>query len=476
MRRIWTHMALFGALIGYPSASVLAQGGEEEAAPSGPQEVVLDRWLISHAYGKDDGDTTSIAGYLGIFEDVDFFPDRGRRVGTTIWTLHREDGVSEVDLDEIFGERLENGITFAHVYVWVPGRDRTLRLETSGSCHYPRVVLNGHELPRRELGDSSGTGAGGGTSGGCPPNGTNETVLARFAAGWNQILLGLDAGDGPYSFGARLLPGDEDGLRGVKIQASRPPGVRRGIPAPWITMPRFGLASRLIWFDNELGGVLEYDLVGWGRPPSGDVRLEVEVGKFKVKGDVDGIRLMRPTTFRTFVPLEALRDAGIGNGQIRLTMKWDDIERRIRPDLAASETVAAAGSPVDPLVWLVPGALGGDLTRQAAIEVAPPPLPTQAGEIRAGDWKVPDELQGGSLALDVSGSPAEFLVDGNPRQSNGGRITLCEGCKKGQSVLIQATSTDAWEAYPVVLIDWEGSKAGSPESAGSATAWLSKLP
>lgn len=476
MRRIWTHVALLGAMTGVPAASALAQGGETEAPPSGPQEMVFDRWLISHAYGKDDGDTTSIADYLGIFEDVDFFPDRGRRVGTTIWTLYREDGVAEIDLDEVFGERLENGITFAHIYVWVPGWDRTLRFETSGSCSYPRIVLNGHGLPHKELAGSSGPGVAEGTSRACPPDGVSQTVLARFAAGWNQILLGLDAGDGPYSFSARLHPGDKDGLQGVKIQASKPPGVRRGIPAPWITMPRFVLAPQLIWIDSQLGGVLEYDLVGWGRPPSGDVRLEIEVGKFKVKGDVAGIRLMQRTTYRTFVPLEALRDAGIGKGPIRVTMKWDDVERRVQPDLAASETVAAAGRPVDPLVWLVPGALGGDLTQQAAIEATPPPLPTEAGEIRAGQWKVPDELEGASLSLDISGSPAEFLVDGNPRQPDSGRIVLCESCKKGQSVLIQATSSDVWDAYPVVLIGWEGSKAGSPESSGSATAWLSKLP
>jgi len=476
MRKNWTQAALIGVLLAATQASLWAQNGGGESAPSAVEEMVLDRWLISHSYGKDGGDTTSIADYLGVFEDVDFFPDRGRRVGTTIWTLYRDDGTYEVDLDEMFGESLENGITFAHVYVWVPGWDRTLRLETSGSCHYPRVVLNGHELPRREVPGATGAGAAEATRRACPPDGVTETVMVRFAAGWNAVLLGIDAGEGPYTFGARLLPGNEDGLRDVRIQASRPPGVRRGIPQPWITMPHFDLAPQLVWFENELGGVVEYDLVGWGRPPGGDVRIEIEVGKFKLKGDVEGLRAMRPTTFRALVPLEALRDAGLGKGEVRVTMKWQDVTRRIEPDFLASEIVAAAGRPVNALMWLVPGALGGDLDRQGAIDAAEPPLPTAAGETRAGEWKVPDALDGASLQLDVTGTPADYLVNGVPQQANGGRVTLCEGCRKGQEVLIQATSTDAWEAYPTIRLVWEGSQAGSPAAAGSATAWLSKLP
>ena len=475
MRKIWTQVAILGVLLTGAQAAVWAQNPGAQSAPSAPDEMVLDRWLISHSYGKDGGDTTSIADYLGVFEDVDFFPDRGRRVGTTIWTLYRNDGVYEVDLDEMFGERLENGITFAHIYVWVPGWDRTLRLETSGSCHYPRVVMNGHGLPQREVPGASGAGSSEATSRACPPDGVTETVV-RFAAGWNSILLGIDAGEGPYTFGARLLPGNEDGLRDLRIQASRPPGVRRGIPEPWITMPRFALAPELVWFEDELFGVIEYDLVGWGRPPGGEVRIEIEVGKFKVKGEAHGIRAMRPTPFQALVPLEALRDAGTGKGGVRVTMKWEKVERRIEPDLTASETVAAAGRPVNALVWLVPGALGGGLDAQAAIEVAAPPLPAETGEIRAGDWKVPDELDGAALRLDISGSPADFLVNGMSPQANGGQITLCEGCKKGESLLIQATSTGAWDGYPTILIEWEGTQAGSPASAGSATAWLSKLP
>jgi hypothetical protein len=477
MRKIWNQAALLGALFVATAANASAQNGGSESAPSGPQEMVLDRWLISHSYGKDAGDTASIADYLGIFEDVDFFPDRGRRVGTTIWTLYRDDGAHEVDLDEMFGERLENGITFAHIYVWVPGWDRTLRIETSGSCHYPRVVLNGHALPHTQVSGETGAAASEATSRACPPGGLTETVLARFAAGWNQLLIGVDAGEGPYTFGARLLPGSEDGLRDIRIQASRPPGVRRGVPEPWITMPRFVLAPELVWFEDQLGGVIEYDLVGWGRPPGGDIRIEIEFGKFKLKGDADGVRAMRPTTFRAFVPLEALRDAGIGKGPVQVTMKWEKVTRRIEPGFAASEIVAAAGNPARAMMWLVPGALGGDLSAQAAIDAAVPPLPTAAGEIRAGGWKVPDELDGATLRLDVAGSPSSFLVNGMPRPvAEDGRLTLCEDCKKGSDVLIQATSTDAWQAYPTIHIGWDGSRAGSPTSAGSAAAWLSKLP
>ncbi len=476
MRKIWTQAALVAVLLGATEADVWAQNGGAKSAPSGPEEIVLDRWLISHSYGKDGEDTTSIADYLGVFEDVDFFPDRGRRVGTTIWTLYRDDGVYKVDLDEMFGERLENGITFAHIYVWVPGWDRTLRLETSGSCHYPRVVLNGHELPHREVPGATGADASEATSRTCPPDGVTETVMARFAAGWNQVLLGVDAGEGPYTFGARLLPGNEDSLRDIRIQASRPPGVRRGLPEPWITMPRFELAPQLAWFEDGLSGVIEYDLVGWGRPPGGDIRLEIEVGKFKLKGKVDGVRAMRPTTYRVLVPLEALRDAGLGKGPVRVTMKWAKVTRRTEPDFSASDIVAAARNPARALNWLVPGALGGDLSAQAAINANEPPLPTAVGEIRAGEWKVPDELDGATMRLDVGGSPAAFLVNGMPQQAADGQITLCQGCKKGRDVLIQATSTDAWEVYPTVRIGWEGSRAGSPASAGSATAWLSKLP
>jgi hypothetical protein len=138
--------------------------------------------------------------------------------------------------------------------------------------------------------------------------------------------------------------------------------------------------------------------------------------------------------------------------------------------------MAAAGNPARAIVWLVPGALGGDLSPQAALEATEPPLPTSAGEIRAGEWEVPDELEGASLQLDVSGSPANFLVNGVPQQTNDGRITLCEGCKKGDRVMVEANSTDVWQVYPAVVIGWEGSQAGSPAGAGSATTWLSKLP
>ena len=476
MRKLWMQATLVGLFLGAARGHVWAQGEGLPSPPSAADEVVLDRWLISHTYGKDGQDTTSAAGYLGIFEDVDFFPDRGLRVGTTIWTLYRNDGVYEVDLDEMFGATLQNGITFAHIYVWVPGGDRTLLLETSGSCSYARVVLNGHELPRPGVSVATASAGADATGPGCPPGGFTDTVMARFAAGWNSILLGLDAGDGPYTFGARLLPGPEDGLRGVRIQASRPPGVRRGVPQPWITIPRFALSPTLVWFEDELGGVIEYDLVGWGRPPGGDIRIELQVAKFKLKGDADGIRAMRPTTFRAFVPLEALRDAGLGKGPVQITMKWEKFTRSVEPDFPASRILTAAGNAVRPIVWRVPGALGGNLKPQAALEATEPPLPKAGGETRAGEWKVPKVLEGASLLLDVAGVQADFLVNGVPQQATGDRITLCRSCKKGTDVLIQATSKAAWDFYPTIVISWEGSPAGAPASAGSTTAWLSKLP
>jgi hypothetical protein len=485
MGKIGRMLALVGALVMAASGQAVGQQGEASAVPPDSGSIVIDRWLISQSYGKDSANASSIEDYLGIFEDVDFFPDRGQRVGTTIWTLYREDGVAEVDLDALFSERLENGIIFAHAYVWIPRRDRTLRLVTRGSCHYPRVMLNGHHLPWREAdveageaeagGDGEGEGGDAATPlGTCPPGGLADTVLARFASGWNELLLGLDAGGGPYTFAAELLPGPGNGLSGIEIQASRPPGVRLGIPEPWITVPRFELSPQLVWYQDQLGGVVEYDLVGWGRAPRDDVRLELRIGGFKIKGDVDGLRARRPTTYRVLVPLEDLRDAGLGKDPVRMKIEWEDVTRRIEPGLPAADIVAAATRPVRGIGWLVPGALNGDRSPQEAIGATPPPLPRGSGETRAIEWKVPEELAGGSVLLEVGGSPAAWKLNGAPR-SGGDQIELCQRCRKGLQLMVEATSTAAWRTYPVIVIRWEGSKAGRPNEA-SPEAWLSRLP
>ncbi len=458
-----------------------ASAGAQEAAadngqPSEPGSIAIDRWLVSHSYSTEEHART-VADYLGVFEDVEFFPDRGRRVGTTIWTLERHDSIATFDLDELFDERIEGGLTFAHAYIWVPGGDRTLRLALMSGCHPLRIVFNAHGLPGRDpdASPASPSSAFDGDPQGCPAAGVTDTVDARFAAGWNSLLVGVDSGDGPYTFGVEILPGREDALNGLRVQASRPPGVRQAIAEPWITIPRFGIQPQLVWHQDELAGVLEYVVVPWGRGPRGKVELELEIAKFKLKGDLTSLRPLTPTTLRALVPYEDLRRAATGEGQVRMTLKWEDVERRVEPSIPAAGIVERAGRPVRLIGWRVPGALGDELTRSEVLDTPGPPLPTGESEPRAAEWKVPELLAGTTLTLEVDGAPGRYRLNGADHPAPSGPIAICGGCKKGERLLIEAVSSGGWDNYPTVAVSWAGSRAGDPSAAASPEAWLKAL-
>ncbi len=96
------------------------------------------------------------------------------------------------------------------------------------------------------------------------------------------------------------------------------------------------------------------------------------------------------------------------------------------------------------------------------------PLPQNEGRTVLGEWKVPGWLDGFTLRLDVEGAPGTYRVDA--RDATADPILLCDPCKKGRTVRIEARTTGAWEAFPAARI-----VGVEHPAAGDAAAWLRLL-
>ncbi|MCG8468838.1 MAG: hypothetical protein MJB57_11630 [Gemmatimonadetes bacterium] len=209
------------------------------------QETPVDRWLVSGA--------SVSAGENPLLTDGGIaFPERNLDVGPGEWTLVREDGRTEFDFtDRADGDRA----VLAHTYIRAPHDGDVDITITTASCAGLMAWANGQPLL-----EASGT------------------RQVRLAGGWNTLLALVD-GDGacPRTLAARIAgatgPQDDDaseGMRGLRVQASRPPGMRPNYPEGVVTLEA-PTVSRLTWSTgrDDLDAAFDIDVTSWGRGDGG---------------------------------------------------------------------------------------------------------------------------------------------------------------------------------------------------------------
>ncbi len=390
------------------------------AAPVAQETWPIDRWLVAvapEASADFEADPLAAPGEAGVL------PDRGRTAGGATWELVREDGTSSFSLDSILGEPGAGTVAYAHAYVRLSS-DRTLQLRWSGAeCTRTAAWLNGRPVPAGEMSGGEST--------------------ARFGAGWNTLLLKLQAGDCPFSFRATLRHrGETDDLEPPTIQASRPYGDVRTGPEDWVVPADTArIADQRRWREDRLYAGLAVELTAWARAAVADVELELRDG---LEGRATAAWLVPAEPVNVVVPVRLDRlDRVLSIGSAGLRLAWSDRESDHRVVVAGG-----APGPSSPVVLD-----GWEVTRSAgdADELrSNTRLPMSADWRLEGEWEIPEALAGRPLVLDVEGAPAEYSLNGRPAPASGGGIILCSPCSDGVELRLAAVSTDAWTSLPVV--------------------------
>lgn len=219
------------------------------AGQSGDGSRPIDRWLVT----SGPADVAGAAAPL-VATEGRAFPDRAVDVGPGTWRLVREDSATTFRFDGMDG----GGATLAHAYV-KSGTDGPIQLDVSTpGCEAARVWLNGQLV-----------------------GGEPSPWTVQLAGGWNTFLIGLPAPCPPEVSAilraARVpVPRDSRPLDPgrLRIQASRPPGIRANQPAGTVTlgMPR---PTHLVWRAgaDRLDARVEYAIAAWGRD-AGDAAPE----------------------------------------------------------------------------------------------------------------------------------------------------------------------------------------------------------
>jgi hypothetical protein len=282
-------------------------------APGSEPEIPIDRWLVSDRLEVSSGVQESSADPL-LTRDGVAFPDRDLVVGPSYWTLVREDGVRGLDARTVLavlgeaGEASDEASILTHVYLKAP-EDRAVLLDLGADeCQSARAWLNGQPIQILET-----------------------PAYARLAGGWNTLVVRLrEAERCPPALSAALLPSSDldpetetaPGLAGIRVQASRPPGVRRHHPEGWVGLGPVYPGPSLFWQAGaeDLVGTIVYEYVAWGRSTgSADAseadRGEAEPPAFDVSGRWD-LRLIGPTGIQETTADFEMEEDGTLRGEI----------------------------------------------------------------------------------------------------------------------------------------------------------------
>ena len=384
--------------------------------------------------------------------DSVLFPDRGIRVGATVWTLVRQDGDPRFELDSLLRQQGATA-TFAHVYVRSPA-DRTVRLVVAGlGCSVVSARLNERPLPFET------TGAGP-VDPVCAAGPTSAETMARLAYGWNALLLEIEGDEAPYGFSAILAPGPGgEPLDDLRIQASRPPGIQPNLPLAAIDVVDVRVPG-LQWRGGDLSAEVVVDFRLWGGRPPPNAEARIEIGSERAEHrfgqrPAGGGAEMVESVFE-LVPLKKAREVALGNG-VEVRLEWKDHEEEIVRHLPTEAILLAFHGPIQLQGWTGGGTRPG------------------SGDVLTGEWKVPGWLSGFTVELVTQGAPAEYLVDGQPPTRDGERVILCADCRKNARLGIRAAVSGEWSALPSVRLVGPSYADAAAEGSPSAERWLRAL-
>ncbi len=382
--------------------------------------------------------------------DSVLFPERGTRVGATVWTLVRQDGNPIFDLDTLV-DRSGPTATFAHVYIRPP-TDRTVTMVFTGlGCTVLSAQLNERPvaLPTSAAPVEE-----------CGVDRTVLTARVRLAGGWNALQIKAEGDDAPYGFAVFIAAGpDGEAVADLRIQASRPPGIRPISPQPWIDLVEIGI-PKLVWRGDDLSGDLAIGFRLWGDYAPEDARATLVIGKAKIEHRFPEEGVSRSEPLSEAVSLDELRRAALGRG-VLVEIKFDDVDRELVRSVPAEAILTALHGPIELDGWEGATASGR--------------LPGSGATV-TGEWKVPGWLSGFTLELLVEGSAGAYSLDGAPLPVDRNVVVLCRECEKGTRLRLEAVASDDWSSMPHVRITgptyWE---AAASEGAPPPDRWLRAL-
>lgn len=471
-------------------------------APRQQETLPVDRWLVSEPLEAETPTPEAAlgAGPLGPEPGLALFPDRDLEIGGVYWHLVRHDGSPLLDLDARFPDRPAPALAYAHAYLRSPA-ERTVRLRWRGpDCGPVRLRLNAVPLiplDRDETERGSAASRGSPVSSGGPGDrAPTRSMTVRLAAGWNTLLAEVAAASCPYRLEVWLEPalalddgedGGNGGLRGLRVQASRPPGVRRTFPPPFVSAADPVLAPPLRWPAGGAGlvGELRLEVAAWGASaaraepgpavPRGTEERPRPGGDFPTEpappgGPPEAERRRLAELRDRLLPAPPPPLPAPAAAEIRVVAGGARAERSLEFEAPGRARAAAALLPLDRLEraarsgqielrasWRAGGddrrLRGGLPFRPGAVEeaLARPIELTGWGETAEGrlegEWRVPDALAGRQLELLTDGSPGHWRLDGRAVESKPGEsITLCAPCAAGSRLRLAVEPGEGWSA------------------------------
>ncbi len=230
------------------------------------------------------------------------FPDRDLEVGPGQWTLVRSDGQTRFDFSDHVDSRQA---ALVHAYVRSPS-DANFRLSVSAeSCASVSTWLNGQPLLEE--------------------SGAREV---RLAGGWNTLLAVIDGDAGcpralSASFSRSRAPARDNAIVPVdslRVQASRPPGVRPNHPRGTVTAG----APEVTGFSwnpgrDDLDATVRYSVTAWGSDAGSGAGGGGE-GRGAPTVDLNGeweLTVYGPTGIQELRASFEMKDDGTLRGEIR---------------------------------------------------------------------------------------------------------------------------------------------------------------
>lgn len=436
------------------------------------QPVPVDRWLVSSAFPAGDDADPLGEDYLSAPGEIGVLPDRGRTVAGADWALIRRDSASVLDLEEQRAGIDGTAVVYAHAYLR-SAADRTIVLTWGGlGCTRVTAWLNGRSLSR--LGQPVTNRAAG-------TEDERLRALVRVGRGYNTLLVKAVSGDCPFGVAASFAPASSESLDGLRAQASRPHGITRTGPSPWLVVdPDAGPEAMLGWKGDQLFGAAGVRVAAFAVTAVEGARLKAKTGGEEVKRDLDWLTPAEPRTVLMPFAFKSLHQSVTRGEGLDIELDWGDGKSSGALELDPSALLVAFHSPIRLLGWMTPNA--GEAPSQAVAGIYDSddephplaqllPLPEGAGTTLLGEWEVPGWLSGFTLQLDVSGSPGDYRLGSIPVRED--RITLCADCRKGQRIALTVVTTDAWERFPGASV--AGVSEPEVDGAVQAAEWLRLL-